>query len=161
MSIDLIGDKELFKALVELQHDSAIRVMRPAISKALNPVKRQAKQNVKPHKESGLLNKAISKKAGGRRRSSKAWGKVYIKSKPSVWNGKKRNPVRYAHFLEFGTRKARAYPFLRTAIASSKATVGAILTKEGSVNLDKFAGRLRKKYNTMGALKKAGARFLR
>jgi HK97 gp10 family phage protein len=161
MSIELIGDKQLFKALLELTNDSAIRVMRPSISKALTPVKRQAKQNVKPHRQSGLLNKAISKKAGGKRRSSKAWGKIYIKSKPATWEGKKRNPVRYAHFLEFGTRNARAHPFMRTAMASSKGQVAAILAMEGRVNLAKFAGKLRKRYDTMSAMKKAGARFLR
>ena len=148
MSIELIGDKQLFKALLELTNDSAIRVMRPSISKALTPVRKQAKLNVKRNRRSGALQRAISKKAGGKRGSKKAWGKVYVNSKPQEFNGKNINPVKYAHFIEFGTRNSRPYPFLRLAMAQSRSQVSYILQKEAAIKLNQFAGRLRKKYHT-------------
>lgn len=159
--LQLFGEKELERALLELSDDSALRVMRPSISKALVPVRRQAKQNVEPHKRSGALLRSISKKAGGRRGRSKAWGKIYVKSKPQEWNGQTINPSRYAHFLEFGTRSSRPYPFMRQAMSTSRAAVKGILIREGWANMAKFSGRLRKKYNTMRALKTARRRVRR
>jgi len=148
MSIELIGDKQLFKALLELTNDSAIRVMRPSISKALTPVRRQAKNNVKRNRRSGALQRAIAKKAGGKRGAKKAWGKVYVRSKPQNWQGKNINPVKYAHFIEYGTRNIRPYPFLRLALTQTRGQVSSILQREASIKLKQFAGRLRKKHHT-------------
>lgn len=149
----LIGDKELIAALNDLGEDAAKQVMRPSIAKALTPVRRQAKQNIKPHKRSGALEKAISKKAGGKKRSSKAWGKVYVKSQPQEWEGKKINPVRYAHVLEFGSIKMKqpAVVFMRRAMASKKAQAKQILITQGWLNMVKLTLRVRKRRNTMRA----------
>jgi len=108
-----------------------------------------------------MLNKAISKKAGGKRNSKKAWGKVFVKSKPIIWQGKRINPVKYAHLVEFGTRHSRPYPFIRNAMSQKRSEINSILIREGWVNMAKFAGRLRNKHDTMRALRKARARFLR
>jgi len=159
--MQLFGDKALSRALIEIGDDSALRVMRPAISKALVPVKQQAKQNVEPNTRSGALRRAIAKKAGGRRGRSKAWGKVYVKSKRQEWNGKTINPAKYAHLVEFGTTHSRANPFLRRAMSTRKAQVNSILNREGWNNMIKFAGRLRKKHNTMKAFRKSRSRARR
>jgi len=164
--MQLFGDKALSRALIEIGDDSALRVMRPAISKALVPVKQQAKQNVEPNTRSGALRRAIAKKAGGRRGRSKAWGKVYVKSMRLNWSvdGRKDraiNPAKYAHLVEFGTTHSRANPFLRRAMSTRKAQVNSILNREGWNNMIKFAGRLRKKHNTMKAFRKSRSRARR
>ena len=156
--LQLFGDRQLERALLELSDDSALRVMRPAISKALVPVRRQAKQNVESNTRSGALRRAISKKAGGRRGRSKAWGKVYVKSTRLTWSVDGRrdrviNPAKYAHLVEFGTTHSRANPFLRRAMSQSRSQVSSILRSEGWAKMTQFAGRLRKKHNTLRALK--------
>jgi HK97 gp10 family phage protein len=135
-AIELFGDKELQKALFDIGGVGAIRAMRPAMSKALTPVRRLAKSKVSGNKRSGALQKAISKKIA-KRRNAKAWAKVYVKSAPQMWNGKNINPAKYAHLLEFGTRHSRAHPFLRTAMAESKGVIQQILVREGWAELTK------------------------
>jgi len=153
--LELFGDKQLQNALLDLADNSAWRVMRPSISKALNPVKQQAKANVDRNKRSGALRRAISKKVQRKRgKKNKAWGKVFVKSKPQEWNGKTINPAKYAHLLEFGTVHSRPYPFLRVALSQKRGAIQRIMITEGWKNMSKFAGKLRRKHNTMDALRK-------
>jgi len=154
MSLSMLrGEKELLLALKDLGDDAAKRVMRSAISKALTPVKQQAKINIKPHRRSGALEKAISKKAGGKKRSKKAWGKVYVKSKPQEWEGKKINPVKYAGILEFGSlrNKQPATVFMRRALASRRGQIKMILKTEGWKNMVDLSMKTMRKRNTMKA----------
>jgi hypothetical protein len=149
----LIGEKELSLALKDLGDNAAKQVMRPSIGKALIPVRRQAKRNITPFKRSGALKKAIWSKSGGKRRSKKAWGKVFIRSKPQQWEGKKINPVKYAGILEFGSSK-RGIPatgFLRTAMYFQRAQIRQLLVTHGWINLDKYTAKVRRRRNTMRA----------
>lgn len=154
---ELFGDKQLKKAFKELGEDAAKQVMRPAIRKALIPARRQAKKNVEPHKRSGALRKAIWSKAGGKKKSTKAWGKIFVRSKPQEWEGKKINPVKYAHLIEFGTRKFRADPFMRRAMSQSRGAIQKILFLEGWRSMSAFTVKTRRKHNTMWAKRQAQA----
>jgi HK97 gp10 family phage protein len=153
--LQLFGSRQLKRALKELGEDAAKQVMRKAIGKALLPARRQAKQNVKKHKRSGALQKAIWSKAGGKKKSTKAWGKIFVRSKPQEWNGKKINPVKYAHLIEFGTRKAPADPFMRMAMSQKRGEINHLLFVEGWKSMEDFAVRMRKKHNTMWAKRQA------
>jgi HK97 gp10 family phage protein len=152
-NVQLFGDKQLRRALKELGDDAAKQVMRPAIGKALLPARRQAKQNIKSHKRSGALQKAIWSKSGGKKKSTKAWGKIYVRSKPQQWEGKKINPVRYAHLIEFGTRRFQADPFMRRAMTEKRGEINRVLFIEGWRSMSKFADKMRTKHNTMWAKK--------
>ena len=149
----LVGEKELSLALRDLGDNAAKQVMRPSIGKALIPVRQQAKRNITPFKRSGALKKAIWSKSGGKKKSKKAWGKVFVRSQPQEWEGKKINPVKYAHVLEFGSTKKHipAVGFLRTAMYFKRSQVRSLLVTHGWLNLDKYAAKVRKRRNTMRA----------
>lgn len=144
-TIRLIGDKALMKRMEMLSDVAASRIMRPALSKGLDPVKKQAKSNVKQNKRSGALYRSISKKTGISSRV-KAWGKVYVKSKNSEWNGKKVNPVKYAHLLEFGTVHSRPYPFLLPSVSQARGLAIQAITREARIKLEKQVLRARRKF---------------
>jgi HK97 gp10 family phage protein len=159
-NIQLFGDKALQKALLELSRKSASRVMTPAISQALTPIRRQAKENAAPHKRSGELVRASSKRTGRSRRNDRAYGKIYVKHRFGQYNGRANNPAKYAHFLEFGvpSRGIPARPFMRPAMAQKKQEAKRILVKVGWQKMEQFAGRLKRKYNTTKAVH-VGRRF--
>ena len=151
-AIELFGDRALQKAFIELGNVSAVRAMRPAMGKALQPVKKQAKANISGNKRSGALARSVAVKVA-KRRNAKQWAKVYVRSNPQQWNGMKINPAKYAHLVEFGTRHSRPFPFMRAAMASRRSDVNAILVKEGWANLVKESVRVARKHGTNKSLK--------
>ena len=156
-AIRMVGDVALQRALLEMEQSSANRVMKPALREGAKIVRTKAKQNVEPHKRSGLLRKAISFRVGVSRKTREAYGRIYVKNKRSEWGGKTVNPAKYAHLVEFGTSHSRAFPFMRTALAQTRGPVGAAITREADVALAKLAGNLRRKHNTMMAARLASA----
>lgn len=55
----------------------------------------------------------------------------------------KRGPTRYAHLVEFGTRRTRSHPFLRAAMHAKKAEALASIRSTIGPNIDLEALRLR------------------
>jgi HK97 gp10 family phage protein len=146
--LQLDGDAELMAIFAELSAAPGRTVMKPSIGKALVPVAQQTRTNVKQNKRSGALSKAIGRKTGIKKGTDKAWGKVFAKSKPQIWNGKKINPAKYAHLLEFGTRHSRPFPFMRRAMSQRRGDILRILKTEGRMRMDKWAAKLRRKHPT-------------
>ena len=108
--IKLVGDKELERELNKLEGKMIRRVIKPAIRTGLTPIQKQAKANVPV--EDGFLREEIKKHVG----KKGTWGRVYVDSATYAGaDGKRKNPNKYAHLVEFGTKHKAPRPFLRTA----------------------------------------------
>jgi HK97 gp10 family phage protein len=146
--LQIEGDAELIAIFAELSAAPGRTVMKPAIGKALVPVAQQTRINVGPNKRSGAIRRAIGRKTGVVRATDRAWGKVFVKSKSQMWNGKKINPAKYAHLLEFGTRHSRPFPFMRRAMGQRRGDILRIMRSEGRTRMDKWVAKLRRKHPT-------------
>ncbi len=142
--IKLFGDKELRRKLEKLgkaNNRSRNKVIRQAVSFSMTPVSKAAKTNLRPGHgfDTGLLKKSIGKK-------TKTYKGVTFIAVVGPRKGFKkevevngtlvtRNPSKYAHLVEFGTRHSRAFPFLRPALLENKATVESRLRQRLSHGL--------------------------
>lgn len=111
-SLNLTGDVELQNILKNLPDNIYRKVIARASRKAVGPVLRSARN--KAPRETGLLRKSLGikvkqyKRAGvtvalvGPRKGFKELVKVYMHGGKA--NNVYRNPVSYAHLVEFGTR---------------------------------------------------------
>lgn len=123
---EIDGLDHILRALSQLKKQAArSRVLRKALGPSTKPFMMTAKQ-LAP-KETGLLRKSIGRKIKVYRESGRVTVIIGPRSKPSfrrevTINGRTqvRNPVHYAHLVEFGTVKTRAKPFLRPAVDRHK-----------------------------------------
>lgn len=95
------------------------------------------------------LSQAV-RKAGGKRGRKLATAIKDYTAKPKVvrqpkkkkvrrkWNGKPVRPARYAHLMEWGSRKLSARRFLTRALARSKGRFSALLSSSLRENLSKL-----------------------
>jgi len=98
------GLADLEKKLVALGDVVGVKVLRGALMDAATPIVKAAKEKV-PVIE-GILQKSIRKR-GFVRKTGASVVDVYVgPMKPKGWRG---------HFIEFGTSRSRAKPFLRPA----------------------------------------------
>lgn len=167
-AIKLLGDKNIVANLNMLQKSVRTRIMRKALVNSLAPVKAKAKSRVA--KKSGLLQKSIKVKAtkngnakvfvdpavwtakkGNDVRSVRFIGskreKSRLRSAFTSWakdNGYEIiKPSKYAHLVEFGTRRAKAKPFLRNSMDESRSEVLGILQKEVVSEFNKEAAKFK------------------
>ncbi len=120
------------------------RIIRPAVTQALAPINKAAKR--KAPVETGLLKKSIGKKVAVVRRTGDIWGGVGIRKgfKQEVTvDGKTemRNPINYAHLVEFGTKNQPAKPFLRPALDEKRPEAMRILARVVKERLHKEAAK--------------------
>lgn len=117
------------------------RILRRAFTKAARIVAKKAKSKL-PNKSTatyttnqtqriyqryGLLKKSIGSKV----RTNRKTGDVYVVIGPRKGfkeNG--RNPEKYAHLVEYGTRHSKARPFLRPALKESKQQIIELIKNE-------------------------------
>lgn len=127
--VKLEGAKELRRKLERLTAAQQRRVVRPAVTKALSPVVKQAKRNVPV--VTGLLKKSIGKKVKAYTRSGVVWGGVGPRGgfEGVGPDGRKRNPVFYAHLVELGTMHTPAKsPFRKALKSRAKEAIGILRT---------------------------------
>jgi HK97 gp10 family phage protein len=117
------GIDAIRRSLENLPADLQRKAYRSALSSASRVIARNAKRKLGKG-ESGLLKKSIGIKYLPATSRSSAMGIVGPRrGMGGLYNGKRRNPTRYAHFVEKGTRHTPAQPFLRPAFDESASEV--------------------------------------
>lgn len=120
---------ELEKRLNEVADKVAKKALRTAARKAMNPVRKEARDNAP--EDSGLLdeNFALMTKA----KNGEVTAKVGIKG------GAKKNDTTpfYFRFVELGTKYAPARPFMRPALENNAEQILSTVADELKKTLDK------------------------
>ena len=134
----LEGEKALARTLERLEARTQKKIVRPAVKSALSPITKAAKR--KAPVETGLLKKSIGNKVKTYR-SGVVWGGVgpRVGFKTEMPDGGYRNPVKYAHLVELGTKHSPAQPFLRSALDEQRAAALAILATKIRAGIEKEA----------------------
>lgn len=105
--VNIFGDVQIIQNLERLRTSGQRNILRKAIKAGLKPIAALAKRKV--HRRQGLLRKAIKFAV-----TKMVSGKVYVD--PAVVGPDGEKPAKYAHLVEFGTRHAKAFPFMRPAM---------------------------------------------
>lgn len=147
-SMQLFGDKKLQKLLLTLPKRLQRKALRRGVTKGARLVARTAKQ--KTPRETGTLKKSIGirtytsrgKESVGAVAGPRRGFKSPIRKKhgwASKKNGKAqyRDPTRYAHLVEFGTKHSAARPFLRPAFDALWHQVVTMVGSEVKVEIKK------------------------
>ncbi len=112
--VRITGTKSLRRVFKQLRRSAQIRAARDAVKAGLSPVNKAAKQNAKKVQDTGLLWKSIGARVLPRKKTTNKNLVVgFVGPRPGkegMVNGKKRNPVRYAHLVEFGTKPHKIKP---------------------------------------------------
>lgn len=144
---DVQGVEETLAALREFPKATGRNTLRRALVKAVNPVAVVARsyapddpQTPAPDLKSSI---AVTTQLTRRQRGSKR-DEVEVHVGPTRVQG--RYVLNYASFVEFGTYYARAHPYMRPAWDRTKDIVFKILARELTVEFEKAAARLDRKY---------------
>jgi HK97 gp10 family phage protein len=122
-SYKILGLDEIRRSLEKLAPDLQRRAYRSALTSGARVIAKNAKRKLGKG-ESGLLKKSIGIKYLPATAKSQAMGIIGPRrGMGGVYKGQKRNPTRYAHLVENGTRNAPAKPFIRPAIVESSSEV--------------------------------------
>ena len=123
---EIFGDKALLHTMQMLGDRATRDILKPAVSKALTPVNREAKR-LAP-----VLNKNLRKSLGKRvkARKDKVVGKITVRKGFA-------GAAKYAHMQEFGTKYQAAKPFMRAALYNKRHQVQQIMADETKKNLEK------------------------
>lgn len=140
MAQTLTGDKALNSKLAVLKSSAVQRVMKPAMSKGLDPIMRRAKSNA----PWASIRRLIGKKVTGR--GTKISGKVFMKpsnNRTIMLDGREVGFEVVANILEFGSAKQniRPQPFMRPAREQAKGAALKAMEREAWSKLDKIAAK--------------------
>lgn len=124
VSVRVDGLRELGARFKELKADMQQRAAWQAAGRAASVVKRAAKQNVQssPSVESGsLLDAIVAKRVprGEKRYTAEYWVTVRRRKTGKRKTKSKQQYAPHAGFVEFGTVKMPAEPYLRPALANN------------------------------------------
>lgn len=143
--------KQVARNMDKLAEKIERQAMRESITKASRPIVREAKNRLKPYKDTGLLAKSIKRRV----RTYKSSKMVLIAIGPDrnvvgsaeseSGQTRTRRPVRYAHLVEFGTRRTRARPFMRPSFDTKKGESELIYRREMKPAIQRIARRVNKK----------------
>ena len=137
IQIDVTGLKKVEKRLSKLPQKAARKVVKAALRKGAKIVVAKAKQNA-PIDE-GALRKAIKvrgiKTSEAKKFKPKGQAGVAVGVSDQWFTG----PQFYAAFIEFGTSKMPARPFIRSAFDSVKDTVSDVISKALVEGIEKEA----------------------
>lgn len=129
MTVRVEGAQQVIKALRELGSDKARVVIRRSTDKLAARAVKQIKSNAPVHPKDivrddkkvtkkGTLKRAIKKKQKKARNKQ-----TKFQSNIEIEHGKdKKNDAYYWHFVEYGTTKSRAKPFIKPVEDASKQT---------------------------------------
>lgn len=130
----LQGDKELIAAMNALTPALEKKVLRTALRAGGKPILAQAKSNA-PFK-TGQTRRALKLRAMKRSRKNRVG--VIVQTKDGDYKGDQF----YASFIEYGTSKMAAKPFMRPAFDTKKNESLQIVTREIDAGLQKVASGL-------------------
>lgn len=137
MTVKITGDKSLVKLLEKLPNKIARKVGRGALIASAKPIIKQYRQNLKPHKRTGLLAKSVKAKSAGRQRVGPA-DEIVVLVGPT-------GRFFYGGFLEFGTSRIAAEHLFRSALESTRNEQIKILGKEMGKRIKKEVKKLARK----------------
>jgi len=162
--IKTIGDAQIIRKIKKIQNSMKKRILRKAISKGLKPIVSIAKRRAPKGKTGLLsksIKSKVTKKSNGKvfvdprvigvksQATGGGWSKVkvvaerganrtYAAVKTAIQSQNPdaliKKPAKYAHLVEFGTRRAPAKPFLRPAMTAGRAS--ALLEIEKTVKTE-------------------------
>lgn len=119
----ILGLDAIKRKLEALPEQLRRKAYRSALSSGARVIAKAAKRKVGKG-ESGMLKKSIGIKYLPATTRSQALGLVGPKrGNGGIYNGQRRNPTRYAHLVEKGTRHSAAKPFLRPAMIETQSEV--------------------------------------
>lgn len=136
MRFRLTGLQDVLGRLAQFQRQTTrSKILRPALQAATKPMLATAKSLARIR--TGVLRKSLARKTKTYRKS----GIVVViigprkgfKRLAKIKKGRGKgtyilvDPIRYAHFVEKGTYRTRAYPFLRPAFHQNKAAAERIM----------------------------------
>lgn len=155
MTIKVRGLKEIEALLEKLPDRISANVLNAALRRGASVIAKEARKNLRasPSIDSALLEKSISSRARRQKRKGKYVGRAVVSigaqrvTTQVVRKGHKKpvtaTPSKYAHLVEFGTRKMKAEPFLRPALdtkgAEAIAVIGEAMSKRISAEAAKMA----------------------
>lgn len=151
--VELEGHREIMRKLARLSSVTQRKIVRPAVSVALTPIKKAATRKCPVYVQipgqkfliPGLLKKATAKgkKVKTYRRSGTVWGAVGTAKgfKRMLPDGTFQNPSNYDHLVELGTRRSAAKPYLYPALRHEKPKALAILGKKIHMGIEREARR--------------------
>ena len=141
ITVKLSGDKNLLKLLKKMTGSAQQRMIKPAITASLRPM-RDAARNGAPF-ESRALKDSIGTKVINYRNA--VVGLVGPRSGfKREFKGEIRKPHKYLHLVEFGTKNTSAKPFMRPAFAKTKGRSLSIFKRVTRERLIKFVKKNRK-----------------
>lgn len=114
---EIKGLTEMERRFSRLVQTAGRQLTDKGLRAAAKPIIIYARSKVRAVEQSGQLRKSLGTKLSKSRRHRNA-RVILIGPRTGFkieFEGKPRNPVHYAHLVEFGTRHSRAHPFLRPA----------------------------------------------
>lgn len=152
-SIQINGLRELDEALKNLNDKMKDKVLSKALNKALNPMRKDAKffASIAPEPhimitkggrrvvvQRGLLRSAIRKRKVPKREMGELGGQGVAMGIYVGKGTKQKEYPRYWHFVEYGTSKMPAVPFLRPAFDKNVRNAVDIFAKTLKDEIDKI-----------------------
>lgn len=141
LSIKLTGLNASLASLELVSVKLRKKILRRAFTKAARIVAKRAKSKLpskstrtytvnrtqRTYQRYGLLKKSIGSKV----RTNRKTGDVYVVIGPRRgFKEQGRNPEKYAHLVEYGTRHSKAHPFLRPALIETKQQIIELIKNE-------------------------------
>ena len=126
----ITGYKRLVRQFAALGSGGQNRVMRPSLRAGTKPMVKVIRSLVPV--DEGLLKKSIGTQINTYKRSGAVIIRIGARSGFSEIDedGKKRDPIRYAHLVEGGTIFQGPRSFLRAGMDSTRGTATTIINKE-------------------------------
>ena len=138
------GARQLSVALKELPDNIGRNVLRRAVSAAAAVVRDQARQNAPV--DTGEMKRDIMTKRERTQNNLSARYSVFVRTgKKSRMAGAKRNVERdsfYWRFVEFGTSKMAAQPFMRPAWQQQQGAAAALIVETLKTEIPKEVSKL-------------------
>tara|TARA_R100001086_G_scaffold238110_2_gene162634 strand:+ start:3918 stop:4481 length:564 start_codon:yes stop_codon:yes gene_type:complete len=121
------GNKELQQILDGLPVKIRKTVMRRAMSRGADSVLNKMQMNLVPHEESGLLSDSL----GVKMIQYKSGATVAVIGPRTgfkrMYHGKMRNPLNYAHLVEYGTFQHMIHPLTKTVLIIGRSFKRAVI----------------------------------
>ena len=135
MTVKITGEKEMLANFKKLPVQVARRVARGALLASAKPIIKEAKNNLAPHKRTGILRKSIKSKSA--KKGRRAGDEVTILVGPTVRGF-------YGSFLEFGTSVFSPVRWFSRALDSTRDEQIRILQAEVGKRIIKEVRKLKK-----------------
>lgn len=132
--LEVKGDAHLQKALQKLTERPLRGVLTKAMTAATSPIRKAMRESVPL--EHGWLKKSLGTRQRFYRRKQVVFAAVGPRNRPMIVEGRKVNPVKYTHLVEFGTKP---HSIVRKRFNSIKNTRGGLYLKQ----YGRFARRVR------------------